>query len=170
MTATFIVAMARRLEHAALAEPMTWIAVGLLAAPSVPVWQRVAARVGVFAALRMAYAIEAAGVLLAGYGSGYAALVIGGGLLGGTFAAITAIGLGAARQVAGRNEESVVGWMTASFGFGQLAGPSIAGRLAEHTNGFEAPSLLAAGLLIIGGCLLLGAEKSVSQPGAVSPR
>lgn len=161
VTATFIVAMARRLEHASLAEPLTWIVVGLLAVPSVPLWQRVARRFGVFAALRLAYGIEAVGVLLAGYGSGYAALIIGGGLLGGTFAAITAIGLGAARQIAGRSEGSVVGWMTASFGLGQLIGPSIAGRLAEHTGGFEAPSLLAAVLLIIGVGLLLGAEKSI---------
>jgi len=161
VTATFIVAMARHLEHAAVVEPVTWVVVGLLAVPSVPVWQRVARRFGVFAALRLAYGIEAVGVLLAGYGSGYWALIIGGGLLGGTFAAITALGLGAARQIAGRNAESVVGWMTASFGFGQLLGPAIAGRLAEHTQGFEAPSLLAAVLLIIGIGLLLGAENSI---------
>lgn len=161
VTATFIVAMARRLEHASLVEPLTWIVVGLLAVPSVPLWQRVARRFGMFAALRLAYGIEAVGVLLAGFGSGYAALIIGGGLLGGTFAAITAIGLGAARQIAGPDVESVVGWMTASFGLGQLIGPAVAGRLAEHTGGFGAPSLLAAGLLIIGVGLLLGAEKSI---------
>lgn len=164
VTATFIVAMARRLEQAHLIEPVTWVVVGLLAVPSVPLWQRVAQRFGVFTALRFAYAIEAAGVLLAGYGSGYPALIIGGGLLGGTFAAITAIGLGAARQVAGRNEQSVVGWMTASFGLGQLIGPAVAGRLAEHTGGFETPSLVAAGLLIIGIVLLLGAERSAGSP------
>ncbi|MDX1514243.1 MAG: YbfB/YjiJ family MFS transporter [Gammaproteobacteria bacterium] len=161
VTATFIVAMARRLEHSALAEPLTWIVVGLLAAPSVPVWQRVARRIGVFAALRFAFAFEAAGVLLAGYGSGHAALVLGGALLGGTFAAITAIGLAAARQIAGRHEQSVVGWMTASFGLGQLVGPAAAGRLADYSGGFEAPSLVAATLLIIGVVLLLGAEKSL---------
>lgn len=161
VTATFIVAMARRLEHAPVVEPLTWIVVGLLAVPSVPLWQRMAGRLGVFSALRLAYGIEAVGVLLAGYGSGYAALVVGGGLLGGTFAAITALGLGAARRIAGPDVDSVVGWMTASFGLGQLIGPAVAGRIAERTGGFEAPSLLAAVLLVIGVGLLVGAEKSL---------
>lgn len=99
VTATFIVSMARRLDYAALVEPLTWLVVGLFAAPSVYVWQRVTQRYSIFAALRLAYAFEAAGVLLAGFGGNHAALLIGGALLGGTFMGITAMGLNAARQL-----------------------------------------------------------------------
>ncbi|MCZ6873678.1 MAG: YbfB/YjiJ family MFS transporter, partial [bacterium] len=140
VTATFIVAMARRLDHATLVEPLTWIVFGLIAAPSVFAWQRLALRFGMFPALRLAYGVEAVGVLLAGFGPGHVALVTGGALLGGTFMGITALGLIAARQIAASNQGRAIGWMTASFGLGQLLGPAIAGRLAQMTQGFEAPS------------------------------
>ncbi len=154
VTATFIVAMARHLDHATLVEPLTWIVFGLIAAPSVLVWQRLALRLGMFPALRLAYGVEAVGVLLAGFGPGHVALVTGGALLGGTFVGITALGILAARQIAASNQGRVIGWMTASFGLGQLLGPALAGRLAQMTQGFEAPSLVAA-LLLLGGIVLL---------------
>lgn len=159
VTAIFIVAIVRRLEHAAVFEPLTWIVVGLLAAPSIFAWQRVAQRFGVYATLRLAYALEAAGVLFAGFGAGPVAIVLGGALLGGTFVGITALGLIAARQVAGAHQDRVIGWMTASFGLGQLLGPAVAGRLAELTNGFQWPSALAAALLVVGIALLRGLER-----------
>ena len=158
VTATFIVAMARRLDHAALIEPLTWIVFGLIAAPSVLVWQRLALRFGMFRTLRLAYGIEAFGVLLAGFGPGHIALITGGALLGGTFMGMTALGLIAARQIAQSHQGRAIGLMTASFGFGQLLGPAIAGRLAEATQGFEAPSVLAAALLLVGIVLLRGSE------------
>ena len=154
VTATFIVAMARRLDHATLVEPLTWIVFGLIAAPSVLAWQRLALRLGMFPTLRLAYGVEAVGVLLAGFGPGHVALVTGGALLGGTFMGITALGLMAARQIATSHQGRAIGWMTASFGLGQLLGPAMAGRLAQMTQGFEAPSLIAASLLF-GGIVLL---------------
>lgn len=160
VTATFIVAIARRLDHAAIVEPVTWIAVGVFAAPSVLVWQRLAQRFGLLPTLRFAYAVEATGVLLAGVAPGHVALVLGGGLLGGTFVGITALGLAAGRQAAGRNQGRVMGLMTASFGLGQLLGPAVAGRVAELTGGFAAPSVLAALLLIVGIALLHGVERT----------
>ncbi len=160
VTATFIVAMARRLDHSTLVEPLTWIVFGLIAAPSVLAWQRLALRLGLFPALRLAYGVEVIGVLLAGFGTGHVALITGGALLGGTFMGITALGLIAARQIAERNQGRAIGWMTASFGLGQLLGPTVAGRLAQITQGFEAPSVVAASLLLGGIALLWGAERS----------
>lgn len=159
VTATFIVAIARRLENAAILEPMTWIVVGLLAAPSIIVWQRLARGLGIFAALRLAYALEAAGVLLAGFASGPIALVLGGALLGGTFVGITALGLLAARQIAVTNQNQVTGWMSASFGLGQLIGPAVAGRLTQATQSFAVPSVVAAALLVVGIALLWELER-----------
>jgi predicted MFS family arabinose efflux permease len=158
VTATFIVAIARRLDHAALVEPLTWTVVGVLAAPSVLVWQCLAQRLGMVPTLRLAYSIEAAGVLLAGYASGPGPVVVGGALLGGTFMGITALGLSAARQAAGSNQERAMGWMTAAFGLGQFLGPAVAGRLAQMTQGFVVPSMVAALLLLVGIVLLRGVD------------
>ena len=74
-------------------------------------------------------------MILAGFGSGPMVVVLGGALLGETFMGITALGLGAARQIAGSQQNRAIGWMTASFGIGQLLGPAVAGRLAELTGG-----------------------------------
>jgi len=158
VTATFIVAIARRQAHAAVLEPLTWIVVGLLAAPSVFVWQRVVARVGLRRTLRAAFAVEAVGVLLAGCTDGAVAIVVGGALLGGTFAGITALGLVAARRLAGPGQDGVLGWMTASFGLGQLLGPAVAGRLAQASGDFVLASALAAGLLATAVLLLHGGD------------
>ncbi|MFA7504013.1 MAG: YbfB/YjiJ family MFS transporter [Burkholderiaceae bacterium] len=158
VTATFIVEMARGLPDARLAEPLAWLAVGLCAIPSTAFWQWVAARLGTWRALRIAFATEAVGVLLAGYGTGALALAVGGGLLGGTFVGITAIGLAAGRRIAPARVDRVIGWMTAAFGLGQWIGPAVAGRLAEASGGFGLPSLVAAGLLAIGVALLRAPE------------
>jgi predicted MFS family arabinose efflux permease len=159
VTATFIVLMARRLDYATVVEPLTWLVVGLFAASSIFVWQRVTQHIGLFAALRLAYFCEAIGVLLAGFGGNHAALLVGGALLGGTFVGITAMGLNAARQSASNNPGKAMGWLTASFGLGQLLGPAVAGRLAQMSGGFETPSLVAAVLLMVGIALLWGIEK-----------
>ena len=164
ITATFIIAMARQLEHATVIEPLTWIVFGLIAAPSVLIWQKLSQSLGTFAALRWAYVIEAIGVLLAGFGTGFISLVIGGALLGGTFIGITALGLIAARQIATNNQAQTIGWMTASFGLGQLLGPAVAGRLAQFTQGFAMPSLMAALMLLIGIFLLWGGDNHRPLP------
>ena len=154
VTATFIVVIARRVDPGGWLEPGCWIVVGLLAAPSVLVWQRIVARLGLLSSLRLAYAVEATGVLLVGFAPGAGAVLVGGALLGATFMGITALGLSAGRQLAGRHQGAVIGWMTGVFGLGQLLGPAVAGRLAALTGGFQWPSLLAAGLLGLGILLL----------------
>jgi predicted MFS family arabinose efflux permease len=159
VTATFIVAMARGLEDARFVEPVVWLVVGLLAASSVAVWQWLSQRFGLYPALRAAYAVAAAGVLLAGFGSGKAALLAGGAMLGFTFVAVTGMGLVAARQAAGESHPRAFGWITASFGLGQLLGPAVGGRLTEATGGFGAASLAAAALLVLGIGLLWGVER-----------
>jgi hypothetical protein len=160
VTATFIVAMVRRLDYATMLEPLTWLIVGLAAAPSIFFWQPVAQRIGIFATLRIAYAVEATGVLLAGFGSSPIALLLGGAFLGGTFVGITALGLSAARQTAKGNSDRAMGWLTAFFGLGQLLGPAVAGQLAQITQSFAAPSLIAASLLAVGIALLWNIENS----------
>ena len=123
---------------------------GLVGAPSLFLWQRLSTSIGVFKAMRFAYAIQAVGVLLAGIANTAFAVVLGGALLGGTFMAITSMGFIAARQVAKQNQDKAIAWMTVSFGIGQLLGPAVAGRMAEVSGSFAAPSALAAALLIVG--------------------
>ena len=154
VTATFLVAMARDLPSASMLEPWCWIVVGATAAPSVPLGRRLAERYGNMAVMRGAFLLQAAGVILAGWQAGAVALLLGGACLGATFLSITALVLNAARAEAGPHGDLAIGFMTASFGFGQLAGPFVAGRLAQASGGFAAPSAMAAGALVLGAVLL----------------
>ncbi len=154
ITATFLVAMARELPGSAWLEPLSWIVVGATAAPSVPLGQWLAARFGLYPVMRGLFCLEAAGVLMSGYGTGAAAVLIGAACLGATFLSITSLVLGAARALGGMRADALLGWMTAAFGFGQLVGPALAGRLAQVASGFGPPSLLAAIALVAAALLL----------------
>ena len=160
ITATFLVAMARGLPGSRVMEPLCWLVFGAMAAPSVPLGRWLADRHGVIRVMRMAFFIEAAGVLAAGMWRGAPGILIGGASLGGTFLAITALIVNAARAEAGPRGDVAIGWMTVSFGAGQLLGPFVAGRLAMASGGFAAPSALAAVALVLGALSLPLAPQS----------
>ncbi len=148
ITATFIVAMARQLDTPGL-EPWTWVAVGLAGTPSIVLWQKVALRYGMMPALRWAYVLLIVGVLCAGLAKSIPFVIIGAVLLGGTFMAITSMGMQVARDLTGAHSGLAMGWMTAAFSLGQLLGPAVSGRMAQSAGDFRWPSLLAAALLMI---------------------
>ena len=104
--------------------------------------------------MRAAYVVEGAGLLLAGVSDGFLGLALASAILGGTFAAITALGISAARSAAPHRVAFAVSAMTVSFALGQLLGPAFAGRMADYSGGFFWPSLAAA-LLLFGAALLV---------------
>ncbi|MGI9328291.1 MAG: YbfB/YjiJ family MFS transporter [Pseudomonadales bacterium] len=159
VTATFIVAMG---QEAATSAPASlngsanqiWLVTGAAAVPSVWLWQQLAARWALAPTLALAYLVEAIGVVIAALGNSHWQLLLGGALLGGTFAAITALGLSLAQRLAPQQSGRAVGVMTAFFAVGQLVGPSIAARLAEFGGSFVLPSVVAAALLLVAAVLL----------------
>lgn len=154
VAATFLVAMAESTAQDGFRTGDVWLIVGLAVLPSVYLWQMVANRVGILDALRAAYVVEGAGLLLAGVSDGFLALALASAILGGTFAAITALGISAARSAAPHRVAFAVSAMTVSFALGQLLGPAFAGRMADYSGGFFWPSLAAA-LLLLGAALLV---------------
>ena len=164
ITATFIVVMVRRMPDARALEFWTWAVVGLAGAPSNWAWAKVAARTGPYAAIVAAFVLEAAGVALAAAGRGAAALLVGAALLGGTFMAITALGLATARELAPDRPDQTIARMTVAFSLGQIAGPAVGGWLAERSGSFAAPSWLAAAVLLLGAALAAAAGRG-GRPG-----
>ncbi len=159
ITATFLVVMVRRLPDARALEFWTWAVVGLAGAPSNWLWAKVAARTGSYAAIVAAFVLEAIGVALAAAGQGPAALLVGAALLGGTFMAITALGLATARELAPDRPDQTIARMTVAFSLGQIAGPAMGGWLAERSGSFAAPSWLAAAVLLVGAALAAAAAR-----------
>lgn len=151
VTATFLVAIVRQDEGGRLFESAAWLVTGIAAMPSVYLWSRLAGRTGLATAYAVGCVVEAVGVAASVMVGGHAGPLIGATLLGGTFVAITALGLQAARLLAPASPRRVFALMTASFGLGQILGPVVAGYMADWTGSFFAPSLVAAaGLLVCG--------------------
>ncbi|HEY1935054.1 MAG TPA: YbfB/YjiJ family MFS transporter [Acetobacteraceae bacterium] len=144
VTATFLVAVVRGSPQAHTLEPVVWLAVGLAAAPSTALWGWIAGRTGPFRAYGIACVVEAFGVAAGGVWTSPAGALVAAVLLGGTFMGITALGFAAARSLGPRQERRSFAVITAGFGLGQIAGPSVAGALLDRTHSFAAPSLLAA--------------------------
>ncbi len=165
ITATFLVVIVRETPQWRPWEMAVWMCVGLAGAPSNFVWMRIAQRIDPYRAMTAAYLLEAVGVMAAVAGGSLPAVMLGAVLLGGTFMAITAVGLTTARELARGDSGPTLGRMTAAFGLGQIVGPGLGGWLAERSGGFTAPSLLAALTLVAGAAMVVKA-RSEARAGA----
>jgi predicted MFS family arabinose efflux permease len=153
ITATFLVAIVRETASLASIEPFVWIIVGLAGSLSIVFWTSVAARTSDIAAYCIACLAEAAGVALSVLAPSATSIIVAGVLLGGTFMAITAIGLGVARRLTDMAPQRAQAMMTSAFGAGQIVGPALAGHMRETTGSFLAPSLIAASALVVSAAL-----------------
>jgi predicted MFS family arabinose efflux permease len=144
ITMTFIVVIVRGRPEWQRYEMIVWMCVGFAGVPSNPLWGRLARRLDPWRAMSAAFVLEAIGVAAAVSGAHIGLVMLGGALLGGTFLAITALGLSTGRQLAQGDSGPTVARLTAAFGVGQILGPAIGGWIAERTGSFVLPSALAA--------------------------
>ncbi|MES0810714.1 YbfB/YjiJ family MFS transporter [Roseibium sp. SCPC15] len=159
ITATFVSAIARSIPALQPTEQFVWLAVGLCAAPSIYIWNKVANAAGARKAFAIACVLEAGGVALTVLSTAPVVFLLGAALLGLTFMGITALGLMEARRLADAggpaSVRQMLAVMTASFGLGQVIGPWFAGSLHAVTGSFEAPSLAAAAALLVAAALVV---------------
>ncbi|GAA4405369.1 YbfB/YjiJ family MFS transporter [Quisquiliibacterium transsilvanicum] len=167
ITATFIVVIVRGTPEWRAWEMAVWMCVGLAGAPSNYVWMKIAQRIDPYRAMIAAFLLEAIGVMAAVAGGSLPMVMLGAVLLGGTFMAITAVGLSTGRLLARGESGPTLGRMTAAFGLGQIVGPGLGGWLAERTGSFLAPSMLASATLVA--CALMVAKaRSEARAGTAS--
>jgi predicted MFS family arabinose efflux permease len=155
ITATFLVAIVRLTDEVRVLEPWIWMLFGLAAVPSVTIWAWLGQRIGIMNAFAAACAIEAIGVAASVEWVTITGVCISALLLGGTFMGLTALGFSAARVLSAGNPHQAFGRMTASFGIGQMVGPTLAGFLSEQFGGFRVASLIAAGALLAAAALAI---------------
>jgi predicted MFS family arabinose efflux permease len=163
VTATFLIAIVRATGSDGHLESYVWFATGLAGLVSVWSWTKVAARIGLVAAYVAGCLVEAAGVIISVAVGGGVALIVAGILFGGTFIAITALGLQLGRQLSPEAPRRVLAIMTASFGIGQIVGPVVAGVMADWTGDFILPSVGAGLILAASGALVLAARPPVTK-------
>ncbi len=153
ITATFIVVITRETPALSALEPYIWAIVGLGGAASIPFWSAVARRIGDVPTYVIGCLVEAIGVALSVVYPSSAAIVVSAIFLGGTFMAITGIGLQIGRRLAAEAPQRIQALMTTAFGIGQVIGPLVAGHLRETSGSFFAASLAAAAALVLGAIL-----------------
>lgn len=160
ITATFIISIARSMPEVREFEAAIWLVLGLAGLPSIAFWSAIGRKSGMLTAYALACLVEAGGVLASVLWSSLTGLIVAGICLGGTFMAITALGLFAARTLAPDNARQSLALMTAAFGLGQIIGPVVAGYGYDLTGSFLLPSLIAAAALCIAAVLSWKLERA----------
>jgi predicted MFS family arabinose efflux permease len=159
ITATFLMTIVRDTVGIHQLEPIIWLVVGLAGFPSVAIWMWVASRIGVLKSFSIACIAEAVGVCACILWSSPISFLITGILLGGTFIALTALGLVGARTFTTGDPRQVVGLMTASFGCGQIVGPTFAGILYDITGTFTSALTTSVLALFVSSIMVLYISK-----------
>lgn len=155
VSATFLVAIARAAGSGAWVEFACWFATGIACFASLFVWQPLVKRRGADVVLAICMVLLAAGTLSSVLLPPQYAVIVGGVLLGGTFMVITSCGLATGRAFAPESPRRAMGVMTAIFGIGQIAGPMVGGWAANISGSYLMPSIIAAGVLVVGALLLI---------------
>ena len=153
VTATFLVAIVRQGGGGRVFEATVWMVAGLAGFPSIWFWQKLVGRIGLYAAYAVSCLVEVVGVVASVAVTGSVGPLLAGVLLGGTFIAITALGLQAARQLAPQAPRRIFAVMTAAFGLGQIVGPIAAGLLAKASGNYVLASVMAAVALLGSGVI-----------------
>ena len=159
ITATFLMTIVRDTNGLHQSEPIIWLVVGLAGFPSVAFWMWVSKRIGVLKTFSIACITEAIGVCTCILWSSPISFLLAGVLLGGTFIALTALGLVGARNLNTGEPRQVIGLMTASFGCGQIIGPTFAGILHDLMGSFTTALIVSVFALFISSIMVLYISK-----------
>ena len=154
VSATFIVAILVELPLLAGKGSWVWVIVGLAAAPSTFVWDRIARTLGQIQALMLAYALQAVAIVLPAF-TASALLNIGGALLfGATFVGIVSLTLTLVGRHFPTNPAKAMARMTLSYGVAQIVAPAMTGYIVASTGSYDG-ALIVTTLIVGVGLVLL---------------
>jgi predicted MFS family arabinose efflux permease len=155
ITATFLPVIARHALPGSAWPDLFWpmfgaaLIVGALLAARLPLhWDNRLMLAG-------CYVLQAVGIALGIIWPNAAGFSFGSVLIGLPFTAITLFAMREARLLRGEHAAALMGYATAAYGVGQIAGPLVAAPLAASTGSFSPSLWLAAGALVVGAFGLL---------------
>ncbi|WP_233802430.1 YbfB/YjiJ family MFS transporter [Paraburkholderia sp. HP33-1] len=159
ITATFLPVIARHALPGSAWPDLFWpmfgaaLIVGALLAARLPVhWDNRALLAG-------AYVLQALGIALGIVWPTASGFSLGSILIGLPFTAITLFAMREARRLRGDDAAGLMGYATAAYGIGQIAGPLVAAPIAAHTGSFSPALWLAAGALLAGAVVLIAVTR-----------
>ena len=149
MGATYTVAILVKLPVLADKGGWVWVIVGLAAAPSCFLWDRVADAVGQVRALMMAFGLQMVSVLMP-IATDHAWLNVGGAMLfGATFVGIVSLTLTLIGRCFPANPAKAMARMTLSYGVAQIIAPAMAGYIATASGSYHGALVVTA---LVMGC------------------
>ena len=163
ISATFIVAIVNKLPMLAGKGGWVWLIVGLSAAPSSFIWDRLSAALGQTGALLLAYGLQIVSILLPALSGGTLANLASAVLYGVTFVGIVSLTLSIVGRAFPANPAKAMARMTLSYGIAQVVAPAMAGYIATTTGSYDGALVVAAGVMGFGMLFLLAAGR-VPQP------
>ncbi|QGZ61103.1 YbfB/YjiJ family MFS transporter [Paraburkholderia acidisoli] len=150
ITATFLPVIARHALPGSAWPDLFWpmfgaaLIVGAISAARLPLhWDNRLMLAG-------CYVLQALGIALGIVWPNAAGFSFGSLLIGLPFTAITLFAMREARALRGEHAAALMGYATAAYGIGQIAGPLVAAPLAASTGSFSPSLWLAAGALVLG--------------------
>ena len=147
-----------------------WSVIGFLSLFSGPVFGTLSDRLGRKAGLSVVFGLQAVAYLLVAAPLPDAALYLSIGCFGVVAWSIPSIMLAAVSdQVGPEHALSAFGFITFLFGLGQIAGPAVAGALAERTGSFRSSFAMAAALAALAIGLTARLRRPAARDAAPSP-
>ncbi|HEY1610658.1 MAG TPA: YbfB/YjiJ family MFS transporter [Paraburkholderia sp.] len=169
ITATFLPVIARHALPGSAWPDLFWpmfgaaLVVGALLAARLPLhWDN-------RSLLAASYVLQAGGIALGIIWPTAPGFSLGSVLIGLPFTAITLFAMREARLLRGEHAAGLMGYATAAYGIGQIAGPLVAAPLAASTGSFS-PSLWLAALALMAGAVGLAWRLAVSPRVTALPR
>ena len=147
---TFIVAHVSQLAGHHEYGSLTFMIIGLAAAPACIMWDFVARKLGNLNALLLAFILQTIGMIIPLVGPGIVWTLVGAALFGGTFIGLVSLVLTMAGRYFPTSPAKMMGKMTLSYGVAQMAGPAGAGMLAQWMGSYELSIIIATGVMLIG--------------------
>ncbi len=163
ISATFIVAILEKLPLLAGKGGLVWVAVGLAAAPSCFVWDRVAAANGPVRSLLLAYGLQTVSVLLPALSDSTALNLFSAVLFGGTFVGIVSLTLTLIGRCFPDNPAKAMARMTLSYGVAQIFAPAMAGYIATASGSYRGALLVTAAVMAVGMVLLRALQREETR-------
>lgn len=163
VSATFIVAIVDQLPGQQGKGTLTFMLIGLAAAPACIIWDLIARRIGDINALIVAFIVQIAGILLPVFSVYPALTYLSAFLFGGTFIGIVSLVLTMAGRYYPTRPAKMMGKMTVSYGIAQIAAPAITGLIAENSQGSYHAGLYIAAITMGIGTLLMFQLKALSR-------
>lgn len=151
VTATFLPVIARAALPGGSPWPdLFWPMFGAALIPGALVAARLPARWNNRMLLAAGCLLQAVGIVAGIVWPTAAGFALGSVLIGLPFTAITLFAMREARRLRGERAAGLMGYVTAAYGIGQIAGPLVAAPLAAHSGSFSGALWLAAAALLVG--------------------